>query len=155
MRCISRGSQGIGAPIGWRVSISRCRGARIFQKFFADHVWGGNVGARVAAQAWRDDILRRYPPMSKAELSEQLRKHNTSGSPGVYRKIMRKTTKNGNVVIHPMWQAQTPLSVVPFQSRSFSVAKFGEEEAYWMAVEARKAFVALIAETRSEGSGNY
>ena len=50
---------------------------------------------------------------------------------------MRKTTKNGSVVTHVIWQAQTPLSAVPFRSRSFSVSKFGDEEAYWMAVEAR------------------
>ena len=148
-RCISRRAKGPGGPLAWRVMIERFNGSRktTFQKYFLDQRYEGEAQALVAAQAWRDDILRRHPRMSKEALSAKLRKHNTSGNSGVYRKTMRKMGKNGKVSIHVCWQAQTPLSVIPFRSRSFSIAKFGESEAFRQAVLARKEFEKLLANT--------
>lgn len=144
MRCISRRSKDPDGPLAWRVMVSRSRGKLLFQKYFFDHRYGGEAEALAAAKAWRDDVVNRFPRTSKAELSAQLRKHNTSGNAGVYRKKMPRRSRNGAIVIHVVWQAQTPLSVVPFRSRSFSVAKYGEQEAYRRAVEARKEFEALL-----------
>ena len=147
--CISRRTKEPGELLGWRVMIKRFNGSRAitFQKYFLDQHYGGEAQALAAAQAWRDDILRRNPRMSKEALSAKLRKHNTSGAPGVYRKTMRKLGKNGKVSIHAFWQAQTPLSVIPFKSQSFSIAKFGESEAFRQAVLARKEFEKLLANT--------
>jgi len=115
---------------------------RSFQKFFADHLHGGRAATLAVAQAWRDQIMLAHPRFSKAALSTLLRKHNTSGIPGVYRKVQRKSGKQGKVSTHVIWQAQTPLCVIPFKSKSFSVAKFGEAEAFQLAVAARKTFEA-------------
>lgn len=145
MRCISRHFNKQRGTIGWRVSIRRSQPVvRNFLKFFPDHVHGGEVAALAAAQAWRDEIQTQFPRTTKEDLAALLRKHNTSGTSGVYRKIMRRRAKNGSVSVHILWQAHTPLAVVPFRSRSFSVAKFGEEEALRRAIRARKEFEVLL-----------
>lgn len=145
MRCISRHFNKRRGTIGWRVSLRRSQPVvRHFIKYFPDHAHGGEALALAAAQAWRDELQGQYPRATKEDLATLLRKHNTSGTPGVYRKVMRKRAKNGSVSIHILWQAQTPLAVTPFRSRSFSVAKFGEEDALRRAIQARKEFEALL-----------
>lgn len=147
MLCISRHLEKRRGVLGWRVSIRRSRPGRCFQKFFADHLFGGEASALKAAQTWRDEVQRQHPAFTKNDLASLMRKHNSSGTPGVYRKIQRKRARNGSVSLHVVWQAQTPLALEPFRSRSFSVAKFGEEEARQRAIDARKEFEALLTKT--------
>jgi hypothetical protein len=142
MLCIMRQWHNTGWR--WRVMISRKQIGRTFTKAFSDRTHGGEEAALAAARAWRDDVLRRYPPASKVELAVLVRKHNTSGRPGVFRRTMHKSTKDGRRAIHVFWQAQTPLCVTPMRTRSFSVAKFGEDGAYRLAVAAREEFEALL-----------
>lgn len=144
MLCIMRQWHNTGWR--WRVMISRKQIGRTFTKAFSDRTHGGEEAALAAARAWRDDVLRCHPPASKAELAVLVRKHNTSGRPGVFRRTMHKSTKDGRGAIHVFWQAQTPLCVTPMRTRSFSVAKFGEEGAYRLAVAAREEFEALLNE---------
>ena len=42
------------------------------------------------------------------------------------------------------WQAQTPQGAKPFRSRSFSVDRYGFDEAFARAVQARLEFVAMV-----------
>lgn len=151
MRCIFRHFNQDGEDGGWRVSIRRKypAPAREYVKYFANAAHGGENAALVAAQSWRDEIVRRHPRTTKQDLAALMRKHNTSGTPGVYRKIMRKKARNGSVRRHILWQAQSPAGVIPFRSRSFAVAKFGEDEARRLAIEARKEFELLLAATPS------
>lgn len=143
MRCISRLTER-GCSPGWRVSISRRKPRRDFQKYFLDHAHGGTEGALAAAQAWRDEIEAKNPRTTKRQLASLVRKHNTTGASGVYRRIVRRKSKDGRIRTYAVWQAQTPLSVVPYRTRSFSVIKFGEQEAKRLAIEARWVFEAAL-----------
>jgi len=80
---------------------------------------------------------------TKQEYSRILRPDNTSGCAGVYLKhqIIRRGAWSGEYV---HWQAQTPQGLIPFRSRSFSVARYGFDDAYALAVKAREEFVAEV-----------
>ena len=61
--------------------------------------------------------------------------------PGVYlmRQIIRRGDWSGEYTHR---QAQTPQGVKPFRSRSFSVERYGFDEAFALAVKARAEFLA-------------
>ncbi len=79
-------------------------------------------------------------PETKQAFSQHLRPDNTSGCPGVY--LRRQFVKRGDWQgEYACWQAHTPQGVKPFRSRSFSVNRYGFDEAYALAVQARAEFI--------------
>lgn len=86
-------------------------------------------------------MCRAHKPLTKQEFTQQVRPDNTSGFPGVYLKriVVRRGDWSGE---YAFWQAQTPAGVKPSRSRSFSVDRWGFDEAFALAVKARAAFVA-------------
>ncbi|MDR3413745.1 MAG: AP2 domain-containing protein [Formivibrio sp.] len=119
------------------------RNGKSFQKYFYDHLHGGTEAALSAALQWRDEVFKAHPVNTKLQQATHVRKNNTSGRPGVFlRKIQR--TRKGKVQHYQVWQAQVPEGVTPYRSKSFSIQKYGAEQAFKLAVAAREAFEAAL-----------
>lgn len=122
----------------WVVRFRRNR--KTYVGHFADSHYCGKHAALKAAKAWRDEHLRDAQPMSSQAYYSFIRKNNTSGVTGVFRVKLIKKRKNGTRTEHWAWIAHSPTK--PIRTRSFSIAKYGEQGAYDLAVAARKQFVA-------------
>jgi hypothetical protein len=129
---------------GWTVHITRSASDRIGRKTFSDSRHGGKASALAAAQAWRDEIERQHPKQTPKQQTARLTVRNTSGKSGVHRITRLRPRVDGSEYVVFFWQAKTPKGVQPFRSRSFSTEKYGEQEAYRLAMEARLAFEALL-----------
>lgn len=110
----------------WVVTLYR-RGAEIC-KAFCDQKYGSTEAALAAAIAFRDQVLADIPPLTLREMCAVVRRNNKTGVPGVHRLLNRG---------RPKWMAVLNLPDGRHPSRSFSIAKYGEEEAYRLAVAAR------------------
>jgi hypothetical protein len=132
----------------WRVTVNRISEGLRFNKQFRDSQFGGEAGALAAALSWRDEIERLHPRLTRAERAERLRRTNTSGKTGVMKVVLVVRRRDGSERIAENWTAQTPGGVKPRRSRMFSTEKYGEREAYRLAVEARRAFEALLGDVR-------
>ncbi|MBI1907209.1 MAG: AP2 domain-containing protein [Rhodocyclales bacterium] len=124
---------------GWKLDIRR-RGV-MFHRSFNARDYGGLDGALQAALALRDEIDREHPLMSKREWCATLRSTNTSGVPGVPG-VSRVSDRTGE-----HWKAHVYLSDGRQKTRQFSIAKYGEDRAYQLAVEARHKLLALVEGT--------
>ncbi|MFN3985916.1 MAG: AP2/ERF family transcription factor [Rhodocyclaceae bacterium] len=124
--------------LGWKVMIRR-RGV-LFERTFNARDFGGFDGARQAALALRDEIIRDNPLMSKREYCATLRSNNTSGVTGVHR-VRDRTGEHWKACVHvPDGRRKT---------RQFSIAKYGEDGARRLAIEARRKLLALVEGTVS------
>jgi hypothetical protein len=124
---------------GWSVAIRRNR--KTYQKRFSVTRYGDLAQALAAAKAWRDEVSRSIPCITKAALSEVVRGSNTSGYPGVYLMVTKRKTPSGSIRKHWVWQARTPEEIKPTRTKSFAIAKYGDAKAFAMAVAARQEFV--------------
>jgi hypothetical protein len=124
--------------LGWTVMF--IRNGESYQKHFANSLHGGPKKALAAAKAWRNKMSRNVPCITKADLATILRRHNTSGYPGVYLMATTRKTDVGQRKCW-MWQARTPEDVKPQRTKSFAIARYGNEQAFAMAVAARQEFV--------------
>ncbi|MFM9436085.1 hypothetical protein ACFDR9_003162 [Janthinobacterium sp. CG_23.3] len=138
---IGRYTNANGVDRYWRVSMVR-QGSR-HRKTFSDSVHGGAAPALLAAKAWRDQLFLALPVENKASRAARVNAANTSGVAGVNR---ARTLRNGEA--WDAWVAHGPkVKGLPSRSKKFSVAKYGEERAFALAVEARAAFVAEFSGT--------
>ncbi len=120
---------------GYVVRIMR-KGKRI-TKFFADSQWGGKRKALIAAKEHRDQLestLKAYTPQ---QLSQQLRANNTSGVAGV-RLVEEKDRRWPSAPVYQYWVAQWSPAPGVRRTQRFSVEKYGNDEAFRLAVKARK-----------------
>lgn len=124
---------GAGNSWTWRVMISRDR-KWVCNKSFADIRYGGERQALDAAIAYRDEILKRVPPVPSLTRNQRLRRNNTSGVAGVCRDYHRG---------YAFYLAQTMLPDGTRLRRSFGIAKYGEERARELAVAERLRQLAL------------
>ncbi|MGL5631429.1 MAG: hypothetical protein ACRDD3_03625 [Azovibrio sp.] len=129
---------------GWQVHIKYRRLDQSFIKSFADRYFGGQDQSLKAAQVWRDEIVRLHPPPTHKERASRPMKNNKSGVAGVYLLHHKTKRADGSTAITTCWSANTPGRVTPRRTRVFSIEKYGEREAFRMAVEARKAFENLL-----------
>lgn len=126
----------------WRVKLSR-RG-KTHVKNFPDKRSGGKQKALVQAKAYRDELLERYPPLSRLEFCSILRSNNQSGITGVYRYAKSFKLKNGKVKESWYWEASWPIGKSKQAHLSFPVNDHGEARARQLAIVAReKALKAL------------
>nr|WP_246864460.1 AP2 domain-containing protein [Spongiibacter thalassae] len=127
----------------WRVSLKR-RNKKIV-KNFADKKHGGIEESLNSAKAYRDNIIRENPAISRKEFCRKLRQHNTSGIPGVYRYAKRYTLKNGVEKAHWYWEAQWPGEKPgSFEKQTFSILQYGEDKARELAIDARRKGVSRL-----------
>ncbi|MBK6594267.1 MAG: AP2 domain-containing protein [Burkholderiales bacterium] len=119
----------------WRVNFRR-RG-KFYSKTFYDLTCGGSKSAKAQAIAWRDEQLAAIKALSLLEFHQQKRSNNLSGVPGVH---FHKTPTQ------PVgfWQANIKCSDGKRVAKSFSVRKYGEREAFRLAVAARSDLLAQI-----------
>jgi len=115
--------------VAWRVAISR-DGKFVAWKIFSDIGYGGEEAALIAAQAYRDEIIKQHPPMQMRDFRIRLRKHNTSGYPGVT--LQMKAGKPYAFLARTQVRAGASLS------RSFTIARYGWDNARRLALDARQ-----------------
>lgn len=137
---IGRYASAKGTSFYWRVSI--IRQGEGHRKAFTDSVYGGADGALMAAKAWRDELFCTLPADNRAQVAVRVKTTNTSGVAGVTR-----TREMQNGKLGQFWVGYSP--IVKGQSRrskKFSIAKYGEEQAFALAVKAREAFIAELGD---------
>lgn len=119
----------------WRVNFRRK--GELFAKTFYDLTCGGSSQAEAMAIAWRDEKLAEIEPLSMVEFHAQKRSNNVSGVPGVH---FHKTT------VQPLgfWQATIKIGNGRVRAKSFSVRKFGNAEAFRLAVAARIEMLSMV-----------
>ena len=120
---------------GWEVRITR-RGESV-AKYFADKDFGGKRGSLAAAKQFRDDQIKKRRPYTVLELAKRA-EDRSGGIPGV-RLRENVVEKNGWLYTYKTWEASwTPVGGGKRIKRQFSVKKYGDEQAYKLAVKARK-----------------
>jgi len=137
----SRNKQGIGQH-GWWVRIRRDKVK--YYCFFNDNKYNGDKDKSLEiAIMYRDAVKTRFldnpNTMDVISGTNGMSSKNTSGIVGVNREE-RKFSKNGNIYNTANWRCFWPdgNGHGKSKSKSFSVLKFGEEEAFRLACEARR-----------------
>lgn len=120
---------------GWEVRMQRQ--GRKHCKFFADGQNGGKRSAFRHAQLYRDELENRLKPYTVKRLAEKPSVRNTSGVVGV-RKGYQTFESNDYEYRYEFWIAQWIDGLGRRRTRSFSVGKFGDEEAFDMALAVRR-----------------
>ena len=121
---------------GWRVSLLR-QGRRLVENF-TDKKHGGRQRALRRAQRYRDELLRKFPPISRKEVCLIRRSNNQSGISGVCTYAKRYKLQDGSYRETRYWDASWPGEDGKKVSASFSVKEYGEEMARSMAIRARQ-----------------
>lgn len=134
---ISRIDDPVYRTYAWRVSLRRQN--KMIVKNFTDKRHGGKGKALAAAKAFRDEILEQYPPTTRQQFCSTLRRHNTSGIPGVYRYAKPYTLADGKERKLWYWETTWPTQEGESAKATFSVKQYGEEKAKQLAIAAREA----------------
>lgn len=121
---------------GWRVSLRRH--GKMLVENFPDKKCGGRWKALRLAQQFRDDLLGKFPPISRKEVCQVRRSNNTSGISGVCTYAKRYKLKDGTTRETWYWEANWPTDDGGNTSVTFSVKKYGDELARTMAIRARQ-----------------
>lgn len=123
----------------WNVSLTR--GGVNYHQAFTFSVYGGREQALVYAQAWRDEIARKHPPVSRRKQADQLRRNNKSGVAGVValKNVQGKVTG---------WIAQTYLGPGQHVSKYFGIGRHGEADALRLAIVERQKQLAQMTGLR-------
>jgi len=119
----------------WRVSLRRHHVRHV--KNFADKKCGGKRRALRLARAYRDELLRDNPPITRQEYSGIRRRNNQTGVVGVCRYSKPYTLKDGTVRDAWYWEAIWPTTRGDSAFARFSVSKYGEKGAFKRACAAR------------------
>jgi hypothetical protein len=118
------------------------KGKRV-TKYFSDADYGGKRKALLAAQKHRDALEQKMRGYTARQLSQKERSNNTSGIVGV-RRVEETDYRWNSQPTYGFWVAQwSPRKGVRRTAR-FSIEKYGEDEAYRLAVQARKRGVASM-----------
>lgn len=133
---IRRGQTRVNARY-WVVHIKR--NGTPYSKRFYDGKCGGESQAKAQARAWLREIMTRTKAFTNLDFHRQKRSNNTSGVPGVH----FLTTQAQPLGV---WQARIKIVGTPARHRTFSVKKYGERQAYRLALKARQEMLASIVE---------
>lgn len=115
----------------WVVSVTRH--GRVYNRNFNDAVYGNKESAWLMAVAYRDALLRLFPPYTRLERCTQVDSRNTSGVAGVFARYYKEHIKG--------WTAMLRSDGVEHR-RYFSVKEYGEEKAKALAIAARQELLA-------------
>jgi len=115
-----------------------------FNKLFSDGVYGSSELSLKAAEIFYEEIRTAFPPPTWEQFLDRSNK-SESGIHGV----RRQSARGGKG--YASWMARWTLNG-KVESRSFGVAKYGEEEAKQMAIDARKEVEPLL---EAEYYANY
>ena len=134
MHCITRVAEPAKRTLGWNVRVIR-RGIRITE-FFSDKKYGGKTGALSEAMHFRDKAVRELRPIPRSELARQKSARNTSGIPGVRRRV-KPVKRSGKVFEYVVWTASGSPAPGERKTRDFYVSKLGEDDAREAAIAQR------------------
>lgn len=115
---------------GWQVRLQR-RGVK-YAKFFGDRVYGGPDLSIRAARNWRDQLLQEIEAREQARICTRSPR-NRSGVVGVSKVSV---TTNGSS--YEFWQATWSPSPGRRRCVKFSIRRYGDREAFRLAVIARE-----------------
>jgi hypothetical protein len=136
LRCITRiDTRGKKKSRGWEVRDVR-RGIALME-YFADAKFGGRAGALSEAMHYRDRVVKELLPYSRSELARRVTARNTSGIPGVRRRIKPVKKPGGKVLEYIVWTASGSPRPRQRKTRDFYVTKLGEDDAREAAIEQR------------------
>ena len=119
---------------GWQVRVYRH--GKTYSKLFSDRKCGGREEAYAAAMAFRAELEEEVKSLPEAEPQRRLIQHNKNnltGVLGISRTFKRDRHGRRHEVYAVSWNP------APGQARgtSFSIGKYGEEEAFRMACQLR------------------
>ena len=120
----------------WRVSLRRY--GSMYVKNFPDKKCGGKNKALKQAKLYRDDLLVKYPSMTRKHFCSIIRSNNKTGISGVYTYCKPYLLRDGTVKEPWYWEANWPNKSHQSVSVRFSVQQFGEKLAKQKAIEARE-----------------
>lgn len=107
------------------------------EKFFSDFNYGGKRAALQAAKAHRDLLESRHKKFSVSQLADSPSANNKSGLVGV--RLHQQTDRRGEFEYsYWYWVAQWTDRRGRRKTRSFSVHKYGDDEACRLACESRE-----------------
>ncbi|MCZ8254502.1 MAG: hypothetical protein O9327_02320 [Polaromonas sp.] len=129
---LTAGETSKGTPY-WSVGFTRA--GVPYEKRFYGPKHGGLDAAKQAATAWRDHMLATVPALSKLEFCQIARSNSPAEIPGVVRSAPKRQPDG-------IWQARLKIAGQRAQVESFSVRRYGEDQAYELAVQARKRMLA-------------
>jgi hypothetical protein len=132
---ISRFDDDIRNTHGWRVSLRRY--GKMLVGNFPDKKSGGRQRALKLARQYRDELLGKFPPISRREMCQIKRSNNKSGISGVCTYAKPYRLRDGTLKETRYWEASWPGKEGKNISINFSVNKYGEELARSMAIRAR------------------
>jgi hypothetical protein len=119
---------------GWQVRVYRH--GKTYSKLFSDRKCGGREEAFEAAMLFRDELEAEVETMPAAESQRRIinhNKNNLTGVLGISRTFKRDRHGRRHEVYAVSWNPE------PGKARgtSFSIAKYGEEDAFRMACKLR------------------
>ncbi len=126
--------QARGGTWYWQVTLRRR--TKQLSKSFTDLKHGGRAAALAKAIAWRDRTAGGAT-LSMQEFHAKVRTNNRSGVSGV-QKYFKRNQPEG------WWQARIKLADGRQMTRSFSIKKYGDEDAFRRAVAARRELLRLV-----------
>ena len=126
---------------GYLVRVMR-KGKRVSQ-YFSDQEYGGKRKALLAARKHRDKLEDKMRGYTAKQLSQIQRSNNTSGIVGV-RRAVETDYRWDSEPTYGYWVAQWSPKKGVRRTKRFSIEKYGEDEAYRLAVQARKRGVASM-----------
>ncbi|MFN3437119.1 MAG: AP2/ERF family transcription factor [Acidovorax sp.] len=124
--------------VAWRVCLAR-RG-RSYAKTFSVKRYGSNEAAVQAALAYRDKLVSEHAMVSRRENHVILRKNSHSGVPGV--RLDQSRTPN-------RWVADIRLPQQGSVTQTFCVRKFGYEQAFELALQARLQMLGMVVDQKT------
>ncbi|MEO8613869.1 MAG: AP2 domain-containing protein [Luteolibacter sp.] len=130
---------------GWLVRYTR--DGQTYNEHVSDSKYGSPEASLDAARKLRDDLRELFPPPSWQEFLAQSNKPE-SGIHGVRRQGSRRDGKNAS------WMARWSLNG-EVTSKSFSVTKYGEEQAKQMAIAVREEIEPQLEEQYNAKLWNY
>jgi hypothetical protein len=131
--------------VGMLVRVMITRSGKMFKKDFVEKRHGGPEESLRLARAWRDQVVVENGPRTLKDFCSIVRSTNTSGIAGVNRRSRRYVGCDGKITRHDSWSASLPGIDGSATTKSFSVARYGDEEARAKAMEAREQALARLA----------
>lgn len=143
-----------GDTHAWQFRLKR--GNVNISRFFPDSKHGGKEEALKCAQEFRDEIEKMYPAVSGKEKYIKITKKNKSGIVGVHRIERDYTKANRPSQYHDSaWVASWIDDSGKRVFRRFSIPRFGESQAFRLAITARRQAVDGLLGKKVEAENDW
>ncbi|MGB7326316.1 MAG: AP2/ERF family transcription factor [Rubripirellula sp.] len=116
--------------------IRMMRKTKMHMEYFSDREYGGKRKALQAARKHRDKMEEKLKGFTPKQIANKERSNNTSGVVGV-RYVEEVDPRWKSKPVYGYWVAQWSPQPGVRKTQRFSVEKYGDDEAYELAVKAR------------------